>query len=161
MDRRRLDQLAGHCGAHGIGSGSLEWVRWALGLLPSAASCPPLRSGQRLIELAACQPSGPPSAVADMVPQRHRRTSADGNEQSLWNCYRSLAAEAEPSCLLLPFRPRETILCREAKFVIGRSEDAQPCLDDPLASAPRGLHADRRHCLTIEDLGHAQRRLES
>lgn len=92
MDRRRLDQLADTAVRMASESGSLEWVRWALGLFAKRGIVPRSEVGQRLSSLPPASRHDLTSAVADMVRNATAESLTDNADKEALELFRSLAA---------------------------------------------------------------------
>lgn len=92
MDRRRLDQLADTAVRMASESGSLEWVRWALGLFAKRGIVPRSEVGQRLSSLPPASRLDLTSAVADMVRNATAESLTDNADKEALELFRSLAA---------------------------------------------------------------------
>jgi len=92
MDRRRLDQLADTAVRMAADSGSLEWVRWALGLFAKRGIVPRSEVGQRLSSLPPASRQDLTSAVADLVRSAAAESLTDTADKEALEVFRLLAA---------------------------------------------------------------------
>lgn len=92
MDRRRLDQLADTAVRMASESGSLEWVRWALGLFAKRGIVPRSEVGQRLSSLPPATRHDLSSAMADVVRSATAESLTDTADKEALELFRSLAS---------------------------------------------------------------------